>query len=78
VSAKNALIREAGNAAHIIGPGRNDSVTMPAGYVGSWPGAVADAVDRLSKGLPPAATARDNARAVQATFDSYRMAGEKS
>jgi predicted dehydrogenase len=78
ISAKNFLVREAGNAAHVTGPGRNDSVTMPAGYVGSWPGAVADAVDRLSKGLPPAATAQDNARAVQLTFDAYRMAGEKS
>jgi predicted dehydrogenase len=78
ISAKNFLVREAGNAAHVTGPGRNESVTMPPGYVGSWPGAVADAIDRLGKGLPPAATAQDNARAVQLTFDAYRMAGEKS
>jgi len=77
VSAKNFLVREVGAAAHIVGPGRNDMLQPPAGYVGSWPGAVADAIDRLRKGLPPAATARDNARAVQLTFDAYRMAGEK-
>jgi predicted dehydrogenase len=78
ISARNFLVREVGNAAHVTGPGHDEAVTMPSGYVGSWPGAVADAIDRLGKGLPPAATAQDNARAVQLTFDAYRMAGEKS
>jgi predicted dehydrogenase len=77
VSAKNFLVREDGTAAHVVGGTRNDLVKAPADYVGGWPGAVADAIDRLSKGLPPSATARDNARAVSLTFDAYRMAGEK-
>ncbi|HEY4379963.1 MAG TPA: Gfo/Idh/MocA family oxidoreductase [Acidobacteriaceae bacterium] len=67
-----------GDSAQVVGPGRNETITAPPGYVGSWPGAVADAIDRLSKGMPPAATAQDNARAVQLTFDAYRMAGERS
>ena len=66
------------DAAQVVGSGRNETINAPSGYVGSWPGAVADAIDRLSKGLPPAATAQDNARAVTLTFDAYRMAGEKS
>ena len=78
ISAKNFLVREVGANAHVVGPGRDESIPAPPGYVGSWPGAVADAIDRLGKGLPPAATARDNARAVSLTFDAYRMAGEKS
>jgi len=67
-----------GDSAQIVGVGRNQIVRAPAGYVGGWPGAVGDAVDRLRKGLPPAATPRQNARAVSLTFDSYRIAGEKA
>jgi predicted dehydrogenase len=65
------------DSAQVVGQGRNEVITAPPGYVGGWPGAVADAIDRLTKGLPPATTAQDNARAVQLTFDAYRMAGER-
>jgi predicted dehydrogenase len=78
VSAKNFLVREVGSSAHVVGNGRDELVKTPPGYVGGWPGAVADAIDRLRKGLPPTATARDNARAVTLTFDAYRMAGERA
>jgi predicted dehydrogenase len=66
------------DSAQVVGVGRNEVITAPENYVGGWPGAVADAIDRVSKGLPPAATAQDNARAVRLTFEAYRMAGEKS
>jgi predicted dehydrogenase len=65
------------DVAQVVGAGRNESIPAPPGFVGSWPGAVADAIHLLSRGLPPAATAHDNAMAVQLTFDSYRIAGEK-
>jgi predicted dehydrogenase len=78
VSAKNFLVREVGLSAHVVGQGQEEMIRTPADYAGGWPGAVGDAIDRLRKGLPPAATARDNARAVTLTFDAYRMAGEKA
>jgi predicted dehydrogenase len=66
-----------GDSVQVVGPGRNEIIKAPEGYVGGWPGAVGDAVARLRKGLAPEATARQNARAVSLTFDAYRLAGEK-
>ena len=66
------------DSAQVVGPGRNETINAPPGYVGGWPGAVSDAIERLRKGQAPSATAQDNARAVTLTFDAYRMAGEKS
>jgi predicted dehydrogenase len=79
VSAKKALVRlvnNGGEAAEVVGPDKTDTVKAPADYVSGWPGAVADALDRVARGLPPAATARECAQAVQLTFDAYRKAGE--
>jgi predicted dehydrogenase len=81
VAGQKALIREVnmgGEGAQIIAPKRDEIIKSPPGYVGSWPGAVADALDRLGRGEPPAATADDNDRAVRLTFDAYKMAGEKA
>jgi predicted dehydrogenase len=77
-AAKAMLIATNGgeDGVHIVGPGRDEVLTAPPGFVGSWPGAVNDCLDRIARGDPPAATARDCARAVSLTFDAYRMAGE--
>jgi len=79
IAAKNALLRataSGGDGLQIISPGRDETIHAPAGYVGSWPGVVADCLNRVGRGEPPPATVRDCARAVSLTFDAYRMAGE--
>ena len=78
IAAQKALLRatNTGDGIQIIGSGRNETLNAPEGYVGSWPGVVADCLDRIGRGEPPPATVRDCARAVSLTFDAYRMAGE--
>jgi predicted dehydrogenase len=79
IAAEKALVRATttgGDGLEIIGPGRNETLQAPPGYIGSWPGVVADCLDRIGRGAPPPATVRDCARAVSLTFDAYRMAGE--
>lgn len=79
IAAEKALIRATtvgGDGVEIIGPGRNERLHAPPGYVGSWPGVVKDCLDRIGRGEPPPASARDCARAVSLTFDAYRAAGE--
>jgi predicted dehydrogenase len=78
IAAEKALIRATtmGDGVQIIGPGRNETLTAPRDYVGSWPGVVKDCLDRIGRGEPPPASVRDCARAVSLTFDAYRAAGE--
>jgi predicted dehydrogenase len=81
VSAQKALVRltniaGSGEAAEIVGPDKTDTVKAPADYVSGWPGAVQDALERVGRGDPPAATAQECARAVELTFESYSKAGE--
>ena len=79
IAAQKALLRATtmGDGLEIIGPGRNEKLMAPPGYVGSWAGVVKDCLDRIGRGDPPPATVRDCARAVSLTFDSYRAAGER-
>ena len=60
----------------IFGPNRHETAHAPDGYVGGWPRVVNECLDRIGRGDPPPATARDCARAVSLVFDAYRMAGE--
>jgi predicted dehydrogenase len=78
IAGRKALVRATtgGDGLQIIAPGRDETVRAPAGYVGSWPGVVADCLDRIGRGEPPPASVRDCARAVALTFDAYRIAGE--
>jgi len=78
IAAQKALVRAtaSGDGAQIIGPGRNETLNAPPGYMGSWPGVVRDCLDRIGRGEPPPASVRDCARAVSLTFDAYRAAGE--
>jgi predicted dehydrogenase len=80
ISAEKAFVRATttgGEGAQIIGPGRNETVKAPEGYVSGWPKVVAECLDRIGRGEPPPETPRDCARAVSLLFDAYRMAGEK-
>jgi predicted dehydrogenase len=80
LSAEKALVRATiggGEGAQIIGPGRNDTVKAPEGYLSGWPRVVNECLDRIGRGEPPPATAEDCARAVSLIFDAYRMAGEQ-
>jgi predicted dehydrogenase len=79
IAGRKALLRATttgGDGFEIIAPGRDETVKAPSDYVGSWPGVVADCLDRIGRGEPPPASARDCARAVSLTFDAYRVAGE--
>lgn len=78
IAGEKALVRATatGDGVQIIGPGRNETIEAPRGYVGSWAGVVKDCLDRIGRGEPPASPVRDCARAVSLTFDAYRAAGE--
>lgn len=78
IATQKALLRATttGDGLQIIAPGRDETIKAPTNYVGSWPGVVADCLDRIGRGEPPPASARDCARAVSLTFDAYRLAGE--
>src|SRR5262249_38800878 len=78
IAAEKALVRATltGDGIQIIGPNRNETLNAPPGYVASWPGVVKDCLDRIGRGEPTPASARDCARAVSLTFDAYRAAGE--
>jgi predicted dehydrogenase len=80
LSAQKVFLRATiggGEGVQIIGPERNDTVRAPEGYLSGWPRVVNECLDRIGRGEPPPATARDCARAVSLIFDAYRMAGEK-
>ena len=80
ITAEKAFLRQVpgrGESVQIIGPdGRNETVSAPEGYVNGWPRVIKECLDRVGRGEPPPATARDCARAVSLIFDAYRMAGE--
>ena len=79
ITAEKAFLRQVpgrGEAAQIIGPDRNETVQAPEGYINGWPRVIKECLDRVGRGEPPPATARDCARAVSLIFDAYRMAGE--
>jgi predicted dehydrogenase len=80
ISAAKAFLRATtggGEGVQIVGPGRNETLRAPEGYSSGWPRVVAECLDRVGRGEPPPATARDCARAVALICDAYRMAGEK-
>ena len=62
----------------IVGPGRDETRRAPEGYLSGWPRVVHECLERIGRGAPPPASARDCARAVSLIFDAYRMAGEVS
>src|SRR6202171_4127192 len=80
ISAEKAFLRATttgGEGVQINGPGRNETVKAPDGYLSGWPRVVNECLDRIGRGDPPPATPRDCARAVSLVFDAYRLAGEE-
>jgi predicted dehydrogenase len=78
LSAEKAFLRATttGEGVQISGPGRDETIKAPEGYLSGWPRVVNECLDRIGRGEPPPATARDCARAVSLIFDAYRMAKE--
>jgi predicted dehydrogenase len=81
LSAQKVFLRattSGGEGVQIVGPGRDDTRRAPEGYLSGWPRVVHECLERIGRGEPPPASARDCARAVSLIFDAYRMAGEVS
>jgi hypothetical protein len=45
-----------------LGPGRNETIMAPGGYVSGWPKVIDECLNRIGRGEGPPATARDCAR----------------
>ena len=81
LSAQKMFLRattSGGEGVQIVGPGRDETRRAPEGYLSGWPRVVHECLERIGRGEPPPASARDCARAVSLIFDAYRMAGEVS
>ena len=81
LSAQKMFLRattSGGEGVQIVGPGRDETRRAPEGYLSGWPRVVNECLERIGRGEPPPASARDCARAVSLIFDAYRMAGEVS
>jgi len=81
LSAQKMFLRattSGGEGVQIVGPGRDETRRAPEGYLSGWPRVVNECLERIGRGEPPPASARDWARAVSLIFDAYRMAGEVS
>jgi predicted dehydrogenase len=79
LSAQKVFLRattSGGEGVQIVGPGRDDTRRAPEGYLSGWPRVVHECLERIGRGEPPPASARDCARAVSLIFDAYRIAGE--
>jgi len=79
LSAQKMFLRattSGGEGVQIVGPGRDETRRAPEGYLSGWPRVVHESLDRIGRGEPPPASARDCARAVSLIFDAYRMSGE--
>lgn len=80
LSAEKVFLRATttgGEGVQIVGPDRDETRRAPENYLSGWPRVVHECLDRIARGDPPPATARDCARAVSLIFDAYRMAGER-
>ncbi len=81
LSAQKVFLRattSGGEGVQIVGPGRDETRRAPEGYLSGWPRVVHECLERIGRGEPPPASARDCARAVSLIFDAYRMSGEVS
>jgi len=79
LSAQKMFLRattSGGEGVQIVGPGRDETRRAPEGYLSGWPRVVHECLERIGRGEPPPASARDCARAVSLIFDAYRMSGE--
>ena len=79
LSAQKMFLRattSGGEGVQIVGPGRDETRRAPEGYLSGWPRVVHECLERIGRGEPPPASARDCARAVSLIFDAYRMTGE--
>jgi predicted dehydrogenase len=79
LSAQKVFLRATtvgGEGVQIVGAGRDETRRAPEGYVSGWPRVVNECLNRIGRGEPPPATARDCARAVSLICEAYRMAGE--
>jgi predicted dehydrogenase len=75
LAAAHALLREADGALEIRTG--EDVRLVPDNEPAGWEGVIADCLRRVQLGEPPPNQPEDAARAVELTFEAYRMAGVK-
>ena len=75
LAAEKALLREEGGALRIVTAERDEVQGAPEGRVSGWEAVIVDCLRRLERGEPPPNEPNDCARAVELTFEAYRMAG---
>jgi predicted dehydrogenase len=75
LAAEKVLLREEDGALRIVGAERDEVRVAPKDQVTGWEAVIVDCLRRLERGEPPPNVANDCARAVELTFEAYRMAG---
>jgi predicted dehydrogenase len=75
VAAEKALLREESGALRITTEQGDEVRVAPGGALSSWEAVVADCLHRVERGEPPPNEAHDTARAVELTFEAFRLAG---
>ena len=74
---EHAIIREiSGGDVRIQGPGRDEILPQPEGYISGWGRVVVECLERVGRGDPPPTDYRDCASTISLIWDAYRLAGE--
>jgi predicted dehydrogenase len=76
LAGEKALLIGTESGLRIVGPGRDEVIEQPPGYVGLWPRAVIECLDALGRGEPPPVGPREAYRAIAPIFTAYSLAGE--
>ena len=74
VAGAKAILRDAADGLHLLGPDRDETIPPQQGYVGGYRRVLIECLARLDAGEPPPITAQDCARAVTLIHDAYRLA----
>jgi predicted dehydrogenase len=75
MAAERALFREEDGMLHIVTADADEVRTAAIGEAAGWEAVVVDCLRRIERGEPPPNLPNDCARAVELTFEAYRMAG---
>jgi predicted dehydrogenase len=75
VAGERLLLRQGAGGLQILGPGREETIPQPPGWVSGYPRAVREALEAYGRGDPPPIPPSECAHAVRLIFDAYGKAG---